>query len=359
MQKVWHRASNNSWYSTFSEGGRQKQRKLLQGPNDKIHKKLAEQKMLEELNVHPPSKKKLPPDWLTVRGVLKGFLRHSRKNHEPTTYDWYKNFFKSFARVCGKVRVSQLAKKHVKRWLEKSGYNPTSQNRGVGAIQRAFNWAVEEEHISANPIAHVRKPKGLVRDRILTQVERELILSSIKGPAFREFVQGMTLTGCRPGEVSRVGKEHINLESGLWIFTKHKTVKKIGKSRIIYLCPEALELTKKLLAKHPDDGPIFRNSRGKPWTRNAIRIRFRNLRNKHPELKGVIAYTYRSSFATDALEAGVPDATVAQLLGHTNTSTLHKFYARLSHKVEHMKDAAQKATQDHPEVRDVPPDTPA
>jgi hypothetical protein len=38
-----------------------------------------------------------------------------------------------------------------------------------------------------------------------------------------------------------------------------------------------------------------------------------------------------------------PDATVAQLLGHTNSSTLHKFYARLSHTIEHMKDAAGKA----------------
>src|SRR4051794_18072848 len=99
MQKVWHRASTNSWYATFVQNGRQQQRKLLKGPKDKAHKKLAEQKMLEELKIRPPCQKKSAPDWLTVRGVLKGFLRHSRRNHEPTTYDWYKNFFKSFARL--------------------------------------------------------------------------------------------------------------------------------------------------------------------------------------------------------------------------------------------------------------------
>jgi hypothetical protein len=32
--------------------------------------------MLDELKVRPPSQKKFAPDWLTVRGVLKGFLRH-------------------------------------------------------------------------------------------------------------------------------------------------------------------------------------------------------------------------------------------------------------------------------------------
>jgi integrase len=256
------------------------------------------------------------------------------------------------------MRVTHLRKKHISRWFEKSSYNPTSQNRALGALKRAFNWAVEEEFIVENPIAHVRKAKCLVRDRILTPNERTLILTSIKGQAFRDFVAGMTFTGCRPGEVARVEKDIVDLERGVWNFQKHKTVKKTRRPRIVFLCPKAIELTKRLLAQNPE-GPIFRNSRGQPWTRNALRLRFRNLRKKHPQLKGVVAYTYRASFATDALEAGVPDATVSALLGHTNTDTLHRFYNRLSQKIDHMKEAAAKATQDRPVGRDGPPDTPA
>lgn len=119
--------------------------------------------------------------------------------------------------------------------------------------------------------------------------------------------------------------------------------------------PEALELTRELIARHPE-GPLFLNSRGKPWTCNAVRIRFRNLRKRHPELKGIVAYSYRSSFATDALESGVPDATVAALLGHTNTATLHKHYARLSGRLDHLKDAAGKASR--PRVGGGPSRTP-
>jgi hypothetical protein len=48
-------------------------------------------------------------------------------------------------------------------------YNPTSASKAIGALKRAFNWAVEEEHLPRNLIAHVRKPKSLVRDRTLTQ----------------------------------------------------------------------------------------------------------------------------------------------------------------------------------------------
>lgn len=240
--------------------------------------------------------------------------------------------------------LSQLRKKHVKRWLHARGYNPTTANKALGAVKRAFNWAVEEEHIPKNPIAHVRKPKALTRDRTLTSEERDLVLGSIKDDAFRRFVDAMTLTGCRPGEIARVTAADVDFESGLWVLKRHKTAKKTGKPRLVYLSPEALAMTRELAAAHPT-GPLFLNARGKPWTRNAVRIRFRRLRKKFPELKGVVAYTYRSSFATDALESGVQDATVAALLGHTNTATLHKFYARLSHRIDHLKDAAARTTR--------------
>ncbi len=190
MQRVWHRKFDGFWYATFTEGSAQKQLKLIKGPKDKAHKKLAEEQLLKELKSRKPRSKKVAPDWLVVNGVLRGFLRHSRKNHEPSTYRWYKDILKGFNRLYGRLRVTQLRRRHVTRWFEKSGYNPTSQNRALGALKRAFNWAVEEEYLVENPIAHVRKPKSLVRDRILTADERTLILTSIKGQAFRDFVAG-------------------------------------------------------------------------------------------------------------------------------------------------------------------------
>ena len=84
---------------------------------------------------------------------------------------------------------------------------------------------------------------------------------------------------------------------------------------------------------------------GKPWTRNAIRCRFRNLRAKLPHLKGVVSYTYRHSFVTDALENGVGVAQVAELLGHTSTDMVMQHYQHLREKREHLKQAAIQATK--------------
>lgn len=360
MQKVWFRTSKNAWFATIVEHGRQKQIRLLNAPNTRDGKKLAEAQLVQELaarNITPEAAG--PPDtpaYLTVAHILRGFLRHSRQEHAPETADWYEDLLQGFITKFGTLRYTRIRRKHVRSWLAGRGYNPTSANKAVGALKRAFNWAVEEEHIPKSPVAHLRKPRPLTRDRTLTAAERDLILTAIRGPAFRLFVSALTLTGCRPGEVARVTAADVDLDRGLWVLHKHKTAKKTGKPRLVPLGPEGLELTRRLVAEHPD-GPLFLNSRKKPWTRNAVRIRFRNLRTKHPELKGVIAYTYRASFATDALEGGVPDATVAALLGHTNTATLHKHYARLAGRLDHLKDAAAKAVR-RPEAGGAPGGTP-
>ena len=99
------------------------------------------------------------------------------------------------------------------------------------------------------------------------------------------------------------------------------------------------------MEKHPT-GPLFRGPRGgKPFTKNGIRCRFRRLRKKLPHLKGVISYTYRHSFATDALENGVGVAQVAELLGHKDTQMVMQHYQHLREKREHLRQAAIQATR--------------
>lgn len=344
MHKVWYRASKGSWFVTFHEHGQRKQIRLVTAPKTKEGKKLAEAQLVRELKARPDIEESPgTPRWLTVGHVIKGFLKHSVEEHDAATAKWYGHMVASFLAKWGKLRITQLRRRHVRKWLKESRYNPTSQNKALGCVKRAFNWAVEEEYIFRNPIAHVRKPRGVTRDRILEAGERELILSAIRDESFRDFILGMSLTGCRPGEVASVTRENVSLQHGIWVLPKHKTAKRTGRPRVVYLSPAALELTTRLMAKNPE-GSIFRSYRGgKPWTRNAVRQRFKRLRQKFPQLAGVVAYTYRSSFATDALEKGIPDATVAELLGHTGTGTLHRFYNKLSAKVTHLRNAAATA----------------
>src|SRR5260370_24820917 len=112
-------------------------------------------------------------------------------------------------------------------------------------------------------------------------------MADIGDQGFRDLVLARQETGCRPSEVSRVTAAHVNLELGVWVFADHKTVKKTGKPRVVYLTPAMIELSKRLMAQHPD-GPLFRGpGGGKPFTRNGIRCRFKRLRNNLPHLKSL------------------------------------------------------------------------
>lgn len=75
-------------------------------------------------------------------------------------------------------------------------------------------------------------------------------------------------------------------------------------------------------------------------TAQAIGCRLRRLCEK-VGLKA-IAYGYTHGFATDALARGVPDAQVAELLGHAGTAMLHKHYAHLTARSQVLRDALGK-----------------
>jgi integrase len=142
----------------------------------------------------------------------------------------------------------------------------------------------------------------------------------------------------------------------LWTITRHKTKKKTGKVRVVFLTPVMQELTKKLVRRYPT-GPLFRTFRGKKsaqnkgnrsvvgekqaWTRNGIRCRFKRLRAKLG-LKEVVAYTYRHTYITDALCRGVPAAVVAELVG-TSVQMIEKHYGHLSVKGDMLRQAAIQA----------------
>lgn len=173
--------------------------------------------------------------------------------------------------------------------------------------------------------------------------------AGIPDAPFRMFFFALWRTGARPGEVRKVEAGHVNLDAGVWVFPprRHKTGKKTGRPRVIVLTPPMVKLTRLLMARHPS-GPLFRNTDGNPWTKSAVRLRFCRLRKRLGLDDRIVAYLLRHGFCTDALERGVPIATVAELLGHTTTNTIAKHYSHLTEKTEHLRLAALQATRRMP-----------
>ncbi len=295
-----------------------------------------------------------PPEspQVTVVVLLALFLEWVEKQKTPATYAWRSNYLQSFVKFLNGtyrgLRVADFKPFHVTRWLDQqSKWGVSSRRAAIATVKRAFNWAVEEGYLDHSPIASLRKPKSPRRETILSDEQRQLILNEASDEPFRDVVMLIQETGVRPQEVRTVEARHVDLQNGLWIFppSEHKTGAKTGQPRIVYLNSQALVITKRLMEQHPT-GPLCRNAKGQPWTRNAIRLRFRRMRRRLKDSlpENLCAYLFRHTFATGALERGVDVITLAELMGHKDVTMLSQVYQHIRQRTQHMKSSAERAT---------------
>jgi len=110
--------------------------------------------------------------------------------------------------------------------------------------------------------------------------------------------------------------------------------------RVVQLTDRAFEICQRLALKHPE-GPLFRNSEGRPWTRYSLHCRFSRLSKKlgFP----VCAYAIRHTFATDAITRGVDLVTISLLMGHADLKMLSRVYQHVQKRSGHMRAALKRA----------------
>jgi integrase len=339
-RKPWFRKQDGWWYGQVGSGRRGRRHvRLCQGEDKAALARKLYRKQLGDgcaLELSPDSR---------LKDLFKAFLtKHSKVSCSPDTHKWYRHFLRHFARAYGKLRASRLTPLQVTDWLNsKEGWGETTRNRAVTCLTVALNWAVKMKVLRENPIKGIDKGSVLPRDRLVAPEERRLVLSSIRDRAFKLLVFAMVTTGARPSEIRRVTAREY-MPPGLWVFPprRHKTGKKTKKPRVVYLTPPMQKLCERLIRERTE-GPLFLNSRGKPWTANALRCRFRRLRDKFPALAGVTAYCYRHTYCTDGLLNGVPLAQMQELMGHTSPAMM-AHYAHLGQQAAAMREAAARAT---------------
>jgi integrase len=221
------------------------------------------------------------------------------------------------------------------RW---SLVHPRAVFRGI----RDLDWAVKEGLLTHSPLARFQKAPKTPRETYLMPAEWDVLMGKVKDAEFLDFLWAVRLTGCRPLEARCVEAKHFFPKEKCWILAKELS-KGEKEERCVLLDDAALEICQRWADKYPD-GPIFRNTKGRPWTKDAINSRFQRLKVKLPF--HCSAYTIRHTFGTDALVAGVGEATVAALMGHKDKTQILKTYQHVAKRAEHLRDGLKKATGD-------------
>ena len=290
-----------------------------------------------KLMAAPPAAAPVRSD--TIVATVDEYLDWCQKHRAAETYRWYLDRLQSFCQsIDADLRVADLKPFHVQKWVDKHPeWAKGTQRNAIASVKRVFHWAVEQGYIERSPIAHLRKPMCGRKEVVVPEEHYREMLEQTRDREFRDLLTVTWQTGCRPQESLRVTAKHVDQANQRWVIPVTP-----GKpdNRVVYMTDESMEITKRLIKKHPK-GPLFRNTDGVPWTTDAVNCRFHRFVEKLGTRYSL--YAIRHTWITRMLESGVDSLTVAFLAGHKDPSMLAKHYAHLSLNPKHLLEQAQKA----------------
>lgn len=348
IEGPWFRESKNTWYVT--KDGKPVSLRVKGSTNRTAavgawHRLMAlpHQPPNESPPVPPMQAERLaaPRTAVIVQDVVDAFLADAKTRCKPESMSVYRSALNRLAKRFGDRPADGLRPHEAEAFANRKEWSASTQNTFLSAIVTAFRWSVRAGLLATNPLHGLRKPPmGSRGAKAVLTTEQFDRLHAAAGVAFKPYLLGLWLTGCRPGELASMTAGHVDFENGIATLTEHKTSRKTGKSRLVFLSPEAIKLFT-AQAVVGGAGPLFPNKWGRAFNRFTIQKAMEAARTK-AGLPHAIAYGMRHSFATAALVNGVPDATVAALLGHCGTAMLHRHYAHLTAQTQAMRDAVAK-----------------
>lgn len=383
----WYRKSRKCWF-VILDGKRHNL-----GPNKKAAFDQFYRLMLqsEELRTRQTGQ--------TFVSLADRFLDWVKRKRSPETFEWYRYRLERFARKYPDLLTEEVRPHHVEAWIDAYDFSVTSRRNYMRVVKRCMNWAVKQGLLSFNPVAALELPAGDNREIAFSESDFEQLVKLIRNPTLIDLVVTTWETGCRPQESLRVEARHVDAQHRRWVIPRRESKTK-DLTRVVYLNEKAFEITSRLTRLNPE-GPIFRNSNGKPWTTDAVNCAFNGIRHRlgrqimkqrgvtiaerqiletmktlkpTRKTKGQVInktksqlrneaktkltnhlcieltpryslYALRHSWATRALMKGVDPLTVGILMGHKDPSMLSRVYQHLSLNPQHMLAEAQRATR--------------
>lgn len=180
-----------------------------------------------------------------------------------------------------------------------------------------FSWLTIEEIIQKNPMLRIKKVK---QDKVIkkpfSDIEVEKLRLNCKNKKEKALVEFMLSTGCRVSEISNVDLNDVNFETGECI-----VFGKGNKERTVYISNKSMYYIKDYIeSRKKSSTALFTGKFGKRLSKAAIENTVRMIGKRAGVLK-VHPHRFRRTFATNALNKGMPIQHVQRLLGHKNMDT--------------------------------------
>lgn len=263
---------------------------------------------------------------------------------------YYNNHIKN---AIGNNQLSEIKTVEIQRLLndmQTKGYAQRSINKVYMVINQMYKQAVKTDLVQKNPCSNVTIPKGKPskRHETLTTLQQMLFTRALEADNhFTPFIFFMLYTGLRVGEAAALRWKDIDFKKrevhvrqtvssagGKDYFDSAKTSSSI---RTVPLFPKAVEL----LQRQRDldkvvklDGLVFHYKSGRAYERNGVNYYLERISRKiisqgNTDFPILSSHCLRHTFATRAIENGMPPQTLKEILGHSNLSTTMDIYAHV------------------------------
>lgn len=289
-----------------------------------------------------------PPEQPTISLILDGYLA----DREPVVrgYAALLNVAKPLRRHFGDLQPDHLTKERSRfyvrqRRAEGHMVGPKTARRKkpirdgtiireLVTLRAALKWALSEKWISAVPFVETpRQPPP--RDRWLTPEEADRLLAAALAPHVKVFLAICLYTAARSAAVRDLTWDQVNLKGRLVDLGEVPG----GKGRAIVpiggkLLPILIEARAAATCAYVIDPPRKPKAAIKPVGSVKTGTRAAARRAKLP---GVTPHVLRHTAATWMVMRGVPIEEVARLLGHRDSRTTERIYAK--HSPEYLRRA--------------------
>jgi integrase len=275
----------------------------------------------------------------TVAEVIAAFLADAEARVQPITLAFYRRFLEPFAAKHGDLRTDAVTIPHAEAFARKPTWSTSTRHDALGTLATCFRWAERCRIIGVSPLRGIRLPpkESQGAEAVIGEPDYRRMVAASAGD-FQALIRFLWHTGCRPSEATGLTVEAVDWESACIVLRRHKTAHR-GLQRVLYLTPDALAVLTCQRERHRS-GLLFRHEGGGAFGRKMLAQKFWRL-SKRLGVR-LTAYSFRHTWACAALARGVPDAIVAELLGHRGTNMLHKHYAHLSSRAAVLRDAASR-----------------
>lgn len=207
--------------------------------------------------------------------------------------------------------------------------------RKLSAVSSFYAYAVSAEAISANPAALVNRPRVDPDESAtqgLTQEQAKALLHAAHedGPRSYALIALMLGAGVRVSEALGATTDAYGFDPGYRVL---RVTRKGGKRASVALSPLAIAALDEYLGTTgadvvkatTDATPIFTTATGKPWNQSEA---FRTVQRlaKAAGIPGKISpHSMRHTYATIALDKGMPLHDVQDSLGHADPRTTRRY----------------------------------